>query len=1000
MEQPITTLTDAMTRQRSRPTRHVRPALSLAALLVALAPDTVHAQGDAQLREDIRFARGVAEEWGFVDLADGILSDIESGNIPAAMTEELGLVKCDLYRAAAIKSRDADKRNDLLERAISAYSAFCEANQYSKHLPQAELGLVNTSSVLARSLELAIEEAIGADAEALAEKRREILTTAVAKTGDLISNLKNSEDQSETRKRQLYELMLQRSQMLYDVARTQDDGQFNFEQALMTCEELVWTAGEGTPHCLRAYNLMGRTYAAMQSWEQSSAFFQAVIDIAIPADAAEWKKIVKELDLQQQDKEQRWLFVELASPGLIEALASSGQMSESCRFALNFYNTQKREGFEFSRELGYPALLVAAKALLDSGGVVGGSLSSGDTAWFQTDDEAKAGGNSKRNRIRCADLALKIAQQVNTENQGNILQVRAQKLISEIITRPGVEVQPAVLYEAAEGHYNEGNNEAAIAGLKQVLAALDDADEATRLELAPKTYYYLGRSYQQLDRHLEAIMAFREGVTSYRGDPEYDAYSAQQLYKSADRMRKTIRDDEHIAALFSEAETIAALLSKANKDEILYRQAEKLRSERKFAEAIPKYEQIERLANDYEKALVAIGECKFRMGDNAAAEDLFRAYVEDFITDEDNSVENSPVRAARRSDALAKARFYRTLIAFKTADTTGLDQGLWQRVIELGKDYPDQHGTQDTLAPWTMRMVMNAEVSSGSVAAARATHRRLSEDYPDSTFTPVASLELHGALKKLRGDADSTGDAERSTALLREMAELLEFANKNAVKFSFKNTRAEASHWYELGEFGRAEEVMLALIARPSPSESAQKTIRHFVRPELAQALLAQKKVAEALVIFRELMDEPDAKPTKRIVLGFCRSVSGWIEGEGNKIDMIPGAGADAAEFDRVIATYNAISNSKEVDKWTCDWYGYKFDLTYTYYVYATADWGPQDSRKKDAAKRQLDVLVQEFNTSFAGIEDSCASEEGELKVRFGDDILRRRFVWLWGKVQ
>ena len=107
-----------------------------------------------------------------------------------------------------------------------------------------------------------------------------------------------------------------------------------------------------------------------------------------------------------------------------------------------------------------------------------------------------------------------------------------------------------------------------------------------------------------------------------------------------------------------------------------------------------------------------------------------------------------------------------------------------------------------------------------------------------------------------------------------------------------------------------------------------------------------------------------------------------------------------AAELDRVIDTLNAISNSKEVDKWTCDWYGYKFHLAYTYYVYATADWGPQDSRKKDAARRQLNVLVQEFGTDFAGIEESCDSADDDLKARFGNSILRRRFVWLWGKVQ
>ena len=295
--------------------------------------------------------------------------------------------------------------------------------------------------------------------------------------------------------------------------------------------------------------------------------------------------------------------------------------------------------------------------------------------------------------------------------------------------------------------------------------------------------------------------------------------------------------------------------------------------------------------------------------------------------------------------------------------------------------------------------IIEPRVSKVDVTAARETHRRLSEDYPDSSFTPVASLELHGALKKLRKEAEEKGETESAAQTLREMAELLEFANKNAVKFSFKNTRTEASHWYDLGEYEKAEKVMRALIERPTDDPNEQNTINNYVRPELAQALLAQREVAEALEILRELMDG-GGRPTKQVVLSYCRGVSGWIEGAAGKINIIPGAAADAAELDKVIETLNAISNSKEVDKWTCDWYGYKFQLAYTYYVYATADWGPQDQRKKDSARRQLDVLVQEFGANFEGIETACEEADDELKARFGDDVLRRRFVWLWREVQ
>ena len=127
---------------------------------------------------------------------------------------------------------------------------------------------------------------------------------------------------------------------------------------------------------------------------------------------------------------------------------------------------------------------------------------------------------------------------------------------------------------------------------------------------------------------------------------------------------------------------------------------------------------------------------------------------------------------------------------------------------------------------------------------------------------------------------------------------------------------------------------------------------------------------------------------------------TGWIDGAAGEINIVPGAASDAAEFDEVVTTLNAIANSRAVEKWTCEWYGYKFQLAYTYYVYATAEGGPQDSRKKDAARRLLDVIVQELGVTFNGVEESCSEAESDLKNIYGDNILRRRFSWLWGKVK
>ena len=483
-----------------------------------------------------------------------------------------------------------------------------------------------------------MEDAVGDVVATLREKRIAVLTGAVVKTGELISELKAipSDDRSEEHKRKLYELMLNRGRMLLDIGRTQEDGTFNFEQANQTLEELVFTVGEGTPPALRAYDLIGQVYAAQEDWMAARDFFQAVVEQAIPtgydpktdkSDEAEWKKMIDEFELGPGDKEKRWLFVELSTEGLCDAMTAMGDTAGACRYALHLYNTQKREGFSFSKQLGYPSLLSAARTLLDSGGWVGGTLGSGDTRWFASEEEAEKAVSSRRKRFPAADVALRIAQQVNSENRGNVLQVRAQKVIAEVIARSGAEVATDVLYEAAEGDYNERNDVPALAGFRRVLRSLEGKDAAARTEFGPKTFWRLGRTYQRLDMQLEAALAFREGCTAWVGDPEYDSPNAQGFYKAMETVLRTCPGDQLIKDLYEQSENLAAQFVEASKDDILYTQGDKARRKKDWPAAIEKFGQVSPSGNSYEKALVWTAVCHFRSGNADEAKRLLTEYM-------------------------------------------------------------------------------------------------------------------------------------------------------------------------------------------------------------------------------------------------------------------------------------------------------------------------------------------------------------------------------------
>ena len=70
---------------------------------------------------------------------------------------------------------------------------------------------------------------------------------------------------------------------------------------------------------------------------------------------------------------------------------------------------------------------------------------------------------------------------------------------------------------------------------------------------------------------------------------------------------------------------------------------------------------------------------------------------------------------------------------------------------------------------------------------------------------------------------------------------------------------------------------------------------------------------------------------------------------------------------------------------WNCPWFELKFELAYAYY-----QWGQEDSTKTtvsmDVIKNLRDQLGQ---PNMDRVEEEC-----------GNAVLRRRYLWLWDKVQ
>jgi len=335
---------------------------TLAAIL-ALACAASAQRHESIVDSDLAYARGLAERYRFNDLAEEVLTKVEAAGVSESGREDLALAKCDVYGEGARYELNAEQRLVLYDKAIDAYGEFIEAYPFSPQLSVAQRSYVDLSNSYAQALERALEEALGEEAASLRDKIRAVLEGGLELTGDLIDELSGSEGLEE--ERELFRLMLNRSQMLLTNAKVSEGGSFYFSKAEEQLEELALAAGETTAWGLRAYLLLMRVRVAQGEYRDAIDFGEYVLTTAVPRERTSegW------IEMPFAVKSERWKMVELGASDLFEALNATGDSADATDWALYYYNAWRGEGFELS-PLGYLSLIGVARSLLQAGGYV------------------------------------------------------------------------------------------------------------------------------------------------------------------------------------------------------------------------------------------------------------------------------------------------------------------------------------------------------------------------------------------------------------------------------------------------------------------------------------------------------------------------------------------------------------------------------------------------------------------------------------------------------
>src|SRR5687767_9879105 len=99
-----------------------RAAVAVLLAGTALAGTAEAQKSESAVRTEIAFARGLAVEWQYVDLAEEIIQALEKETgLSPEIASELGLVKCEIYAEGARREGDPIQRDALYAKAVDAF---------------------------------------------------------------------------------------------------------------------------------------------------------------------------------------------------------------------------------------------------------------------------------------------------------------------------------------------------------------------------------------------------------------------------------------------------------------------------------------------------------------------------------------------------------------------------------------------------------------------------------------------------------------------------------------------------------------------------------------------------------------------------------------------------------------------------------------------------------------------------------------------------------------
>lgn len=530
----------------------------------------------ADPKDDIEFALGLARR-GYFEMAEQICEKVRKD--PAATESdkaELQLVSGNILRLQAAAEGNAEKREQLLERAIQQFETFIngvagsEERKMEARFTVGEL-LMQRGRVLGEKYKQETDPAARS-------RTREAATSRFKKAEEYLQKMIEFTVKEAERKkipieddldlmeaRRLLPLCKYYHSLLYERGSAEHKKLLSGnEGAIQLLLEFV-KSYEGLPSAYDAGIVLGLCYLEQSSFDDADTWFSYATDL---------KDSLKEAEgISEQMKKIGWDIVyrgyyakckgfrEVGKPDI--AIKSYQELYESCPDMMKHL-------------YGKAAALEGARAYLS---------------------------------LRQFEKAREIAEEVLASDPGP-LAASATEIVDEV-TRAGVGVSTRSLKQTMDKSYDERKWQETIRRARTLLNAVKKGDPDYDV-FVPAAYMAMGKSYYFQGRPLEAAAAFARLYEDFPTHPQ----APEAAFKAVVALNDVASITKHPADRRAYRDILDVLDSRyrghPHQKNVPYLQGREFELEGKYLEAADNYARVEETASMYEEAFARVGFCYYK----------------------------------------------------------------------------------------------------------------------------------------------------------------------------------------------------------------------------------------------------------------------------------------------------------------------------------------------------------------------------------------------------